>query len=509
MFLEYVRGAAASRPSRWLSSFLLAAVPVVAGGGECPGCDGVVLESSAMVVAGLPPTSGHDAVIVGSGPAGLTLATTLAEHGRRVLVIESGGDGEARPELSSSLGYGHFSGGYWNDHWIRAVGGTSNVWTGWCLTGRDIDFDNPVVGVRWPIGRADLLPYWKRAAPVLDRDPRFIDFEAPLIEGFAYRPVSTAAPTRFGQKFGDLLRTSARIDVATGCTVVRLDANASRSTVTRLECFDHARGTAHALPVAPGRPVILAAGGLGNAQLLLQPREDGGVPVGNESGVAGAFLMEHPQFNLAGECAIDIELDRYWPADNPGSGMHVVSATRELSLAEHLYGCGLQCSRKSADHPMARFLTSEHGRPFFHYEITARAEMRPSAGNRVAATLEQDRSGLRRLTATCVIDGDDFRNVEATLRAFGQALMTRGRGRVRVNNDRIYKSVWGQGHTLGTTRMGRSRADSVVDAHCRVHGYDNLYIAGSSVFPSGGYANPTLTIVALALRLADHLESRT
>ena len=62
---------------------------------------------------------------------------------------------------------------------------------------------------------------------------------------------------------------------------------------------------------------------------------------------------------------------------------------------------------------------------------------------------------------------------------------------------------------MGTTRMGQSASTSVVDADCRVHGYDNLFVAGSSVFPSGGgSANPTLTIVALALRLADRLAAR-
>jgi choline dehydrogenase-like flavoprotein len=62
-------------------------------------------------------------------------------------------------------------------------------------------------------------------------------------------------------------------------------------------------------------------------------------------------------------------------------------------------------------------------------------------------------------------------------------------------------------HFMGTTRIHENPRNGVVDADCRVHGVPNLFIAGSSVFPTGGFANPTLTIVALALRLATHLES--
>jgi choline dehydrogenase-like flavoprotein len=223
----------------------------------------------------------------------------------------------------------------------------------------------------------------------------------------------------------------------------------------------------------------------------------------------GKYLMEHPQFNNAGEVVMDAELDRHWPAGNKHAGVHVLAIDRALSLEHGLYGCGLQCARKSADHHLARFLTLEAGRPFFHYDITARSEMLPSAANRVVPSAERDRTGLRRLIARCVLDARDFMNVENSLRVLGEALIKLGTGRVRINNDRIYKDVWGEGHTLGTTRMGRDPSSSVVDRECRVHGYRNLFVAGSSVFPSGGYTNPTITIVALALRLADTLVATT
>ena len=101
-----------------------------------------------------------------------------------------------------------------------------------------------------------------------------------------------------------------------------------------------------------------------------------------------------------------------------------------------------------------------------------------------------------------MLDGEDFRNAELTLRELGTALIGENRGRVRIENDLIYRRVLGGGHTMGTTRMGTNRSNSVVDRNCRVHGYRNFFVAGSSVFPTGGYANPTLTIVALASRLA-------
>ncbi len=103
---------------------------------------------------------------------------------------------------------------------------------------------------------------------------------------------------------------------------------------------------------------------------------------------------------------------------------------------------------------MARFLGAARGRPYFHYEITVRGEMRPAEHNRVVPTAERDAFGLPRLSARCVLDAGDYRNAEDTLRALGETLMRLERGRVRVNNDRIYLQVDGQGHTLGTTRMG-------------------------------------------------------
>ena len=115
----------------------------------------------------------YDCFIVGSGPAGISLALALAKARKRVLVFESGDADQPRIDLSNSIGYGHYAGEYWNGHWFRALGGTSALWAGWCVTHRDIDLDNPAVGARWPIARPALVPYWNAAAEILDRDPEY------------------------------------------------------------------------------------------------------------------------------------------------------------------------------------------------------------------------------------------------------------------------------------------------------------------------------------------------
>ena len=457
-----------------------------------------------MFVTDGPGSAAYDCVVIGSGPAGLTVALELERAAKRVLVLESGDDGPART-LANSIGYGHYSGTYWNAHWVRAFGGTSAVWSGYCTTLCELDFDNPSVGVRWPIGRGDLLPYYRQAVSILDRDPSIVDFEAPFLSGFVYRPFSREDPTRFAEKYGDVLRRSERVDVALGCSAVGFDADEARRTVRTVHWFHHRSGTARQLNIVPPQSVVLASGGIGNAQLLLQPRSEGAAPVGNERGQAGKFIMEHPHFYNAAECVMDEGFERVAPPEEFGRHVSALIAGRELARDRGLYGCSVEFDRRTTEHEMAGHFAGAFGRPFYHYVINLRAEMLPSPGNRVFLTGERDRSGLYRPAVRCVLDARDFLNVEMTLRAFGESLIAAQKGRVRINNDRIYRNVNGGGHIMGTTAMGTSSSSSVVDRDCRVHGYDNLFVAGSSVFPSGGYANPTLTIVALAVRLAERL----
>ena len=446
----------------------------------------------------------YDCYVVGSGPAGITLALELARANKSVLLFESGTATAARSDMPNAVNHGHFADGWWDRHSVRALGGTSRIWAGYCATLTQLDFDNPAAGVRWPISKAMLLPYYRRAAMVLDRHPSIIDVETPVVAGFLYRPFSVGRATRFGLKYRDALEESPSIHVALGVSVVGLDPNPSRSAVRSLTYYHHASRVSQQLAIEPAQVVVLAGGGIGNAQLLLLPRSDGAIPTGNESGHVGKFLMEHPHCRAA-EIVLDEEIHRQPLPPRFGGRVHALVPSDRQMQRHGLLACSVDFNSPTADHPMVEYLSREYGKPFYAYTSTVRSEMAPSATNRVFLTAERDAAGLHRPAVRCIIGAGDFLNVETTLRLLGESLIESGKGRVRILNDRLYGRMTGGGHIMGTTRMGAGRSDSVVDRDCRVHGYRNLFVAGSSVFPTGGYANPTLTIVALSLRLADTL----
>ena len=114
---------------------------------------------------------------------------------------------------------------------------------------------------------------------------------------------------------------------------------------------------------------------------------------------------------------------------------------------------------------------------------------------------------MRKLCLSWKVGDDERKSVAILHDAIGKLLKEHGIGELQSDGERIRELQFTDAsHHIGTTRMSDSPLTGVVDRNCRVHGMDNLYICSSSVFPTGGYANPTLTIVALTLRLADHLK---
>jgi len=144
------------------------------------------------------------------------------------------------------------------------------------------------------------------------------------------------------------------------------------------------------------------------------------------------------------------------------------------------------------------------------YSLDFHAEQEPNPASRVSLSDARDELGMRRLHVDWRYTERDVHTVKASLAALAQAMRDSGVGSFdyapdEVEHEMTRYGAYG-GHHIGTARMGNDPADSVVDADCRLHELDNLYVSGAAVFPTSSQANPTLTIVAMALRLGDHLK---
>ncbi len=148
--------------------------------------------------------------------------------------------------------------------------------------------------------------------------------------------------------------------------------------------------------------------------------------------------------------------------------------------------------------------------PVERIEISTRIDQAPNPDSRVTLGTERDEFGMPRPNLDWRLSPIDRESVDRALQVLGQELGRTGIGRLRVRlpeGEGWPSDLEGGYHHMGTTRMSADPKRGVVDADCRVHGVSNLYVAGSSTFTTGGSATPTLTLIALALRLADHLRA--
>jgi choline dehydrogenase-like flavoprotein len=311
------------------------------------------------------------------------------------------------------------------------------------------------------------------------------------------------------------------------------------------------------------RIFVLAAGGTENPRLLLASRRVCSGGIGNQSDLVGRFFMEHPHiwsgwFVPASEAvAGQLGLYRIHPVDGVPIMAKLTLSDRLRTQEELLGHCvsllpnaqealpeGVhsflrmgKALRKGRFPP--RFLRhlrtmvlgaddilerawgrvmkgrgeggSKHrpkGPPMFRLDHMA--EQVPNPHSRVTLSGERDPLGVPRVRLDWRLTAQDIRSMVRSQELLDEELRRAGLGYLllEMDEDRPPEGLKGGWHHMGTTRMHRDPGKGVVDESGRVHGMDNLYIAGSSVFPTGGYANPTLTLCALAIRLADHVDER-
>ena len=541
----------------------------------------------------------YDVCIVGSGPAGGTLARELAGSGLAVCVLESGkrkrsehGD-RLRHVLSEGIRIKEYSR-------ERCLGGASTTWAGLSAPLDDIDLGSRpwLRHSGWPLDAADLAPWYAQAAERY----RFGDASLYGPEGFAalkregdLRPeweeldekvfLACAEPQNFGKEWTDTYAGEG-VDLYLDATVVRLESAGEplRATAVEVASSGGARAKLRA------RAFVLATGGIENARLLLCADGTQAAGLGNGHDQLGRYLMNHPKnyrgilrlarpleelpyyfgcmaHGFAGYAGLRLREERQrelgllnsyvrfeplfpW-SDNDGVESLVLlvkhsafffrrwkekqkdevvdlrdySETGDDSDFQNQRKSALEWARVALNVPLHAPSVAQYAYYRLRKGVKPKVrrvrlrnflEMEPDPDNRVRLSEERDPFGVRVPIVSHRCTELDKRSLVALHRALKQELPRTGFGELETDLDDEAllgaQTPWpidqDASHHMGSTRMGASPSTAVVDPELRVHGVQNVWCAGASVFPTSGCANPTMTIVALSIRLARELERR-
>ena len=443
---------------------------------------------------------------------------------------------------------------------VRAFGGSSRAWhshRGVHARPLDaIDFTTrdglPEHG--WPIDRAQLDPFYERAQQVCGLGPFAYDPKTWEAQGYgAPLPLDPerveSVIFQFGKRsrfdrYKDDFERAENVNLVLHATAVHLADSGRR--VSRIDCATLSRNRFS----VQARTFVLAAGAIETARLLLVSRDSQPAGIGNSRDLVGRYFMEHPDAAV-GYLVPDPALDRsaFRLYEHQVAGEHLmVEAMFRLSDAamkaesllnavlrlRHTYRSSMipavqsvQVIRRSVHHGVAtpglarhalrtilgapqiirHYATWRSRRPTEVFGIDVMAEQAPAMSSRVTLSRRRDRLGVPKTILDWRLTSLNWNSIRRTVEIFGDAVRKAGVGTVvpTIRAGEPPPAVFGNWHHLGTTRMHLDPAHGVVDENCRVHEMANLYIAGGSVFPTVGYANPSLTIIALSLRLADHL----
>jgi choline dehydrogenase-like flavoprotein len=504
-----------------------------------------------------------DLCVIGAGPAGIAIARELSNTRHQVILLEGGGLEFAREAQDLYRGTNTAGGFGLHTSRFRMFGGTTYVWGGWCAPLDELDFQKRdwVSYSGWPIGMHELLPYYERAQPLCELGryrysvPEWPEFAAATL---ALDPDKlehklwqlSQPPTRFGESYLDALRQSPNVTLLVHANVTEIVAAENAASVQELQIasLDGRRGRVRA------RAYVLACGGIETPRLMLASNRVEQAGLGNGHDLVGRFFMEHPHPD-AGGVLLSADAEALRPYfDAPTGEERVVLGLGPSERAQRRLGI-LNCSLairgplhfepsegwdsliklsrafgdrrwpdsagkhmlnvlRDLDDVLREGYRRSRSGPVQGFAFLARSECAPNPANRVTLSEERDALGLNRPRLDWSVGTQDRVTVERSMMLLAEELGRLEIGRVRINELLLTEGPqWIEnlswfGHHMGTTRMSENPRSGVVDPDCRVHGIANLYVASSSVFPTAGYANPTLTILALALRLADHLRGQ-
>lgn len=520
-----------------------------------------------------------DICIVGSGPAGISVANEFFGTSREVCLLEGGGYG---PDEETQSLYDLESIGYpIRENFMsraRYYGGTCNLWAGRAMRLEPIDLDQRswIPNSGWPIPYSELTDYYHKGARAL-RLPSFQMFdqiarplhmsekEVSLFDNDRLRAIPIlwgTRPFRFGTAYKSKLQKAPNITLYLNANVTEINLDDSGTYVTSLSASTLS-GTEF---IISANYVVLACGGLENARLLLVSRGICSSGVGNEFDVVGRYYMDHPRA-IFGQVRLhpNTSLPKLMGYPLPdGMAQLGIGLTENVQRKEHLHNSYVTLEPQLSDLAQQRYESSVRfakillrkgyaGRRYnifgarlvevrnmiylltpkeimphalYRWYVTAKRKLNkylrvkylttinyceqiPNPESRVFLSQNRDRLNMNTLILDWRLDAQESTSIARLHQILAKHLVRSEIGDLESSRPEVEKlSFTDASHHMGTTRMCDDPKKGVVNTHCKVHGVSNLFVTGSSVFPTVGHANPTLTIVALAIRLADHLKEK-
>lgn len=507
--------------------------------------------------------SGHfDVCVVGAGPVGVCIALTLSRYGIRTILLERGARNATSPKRQEGVRLDDAV-PHAPDHDTLAfgLGGTSSRWGGRCVELDDIDFEHrDYLGeeARWPISHSELEPFYVEAAQLM-KAPRphnaSISDEA-FIESFE----SWAFPRNTATANRAALLSSKSLHILLDAQLIKLnfDSTTGRAASATIRCDKH-------LATVRANHFILACGGRENSRILLNLQAQFPDLFAGEEGPLGRYYMGHltgqiAQIRFQSEAVAEkfffkrqqdgrftrtrlqpsaqtqrnLELLNtvMWPHNSDVGKLPPRQALASAVFLREVLQGKRNASRQDCithgmflmRHPingLASISKVAHERYFYglphlqvrdahnEYGLTYHAEQAPRRLSRVQLINDPDQDGQLGISTEFSYCPEDYQSVLRVHHNFDEWLRQAGIGSLRFLEGDLEEMVISQAHDgyhqIGLTRMGSSRRDGVVDANCRTFDIDNLFVAGSSIFPTSGQANPTFPAVAFGVRLAHHL----
>jgi hypothetical protein len=509
---------------------------------------------------GVPESA--EALIIGAGAVGLTMAVELARAGRRVIVLEAGGrvvDSESQDFFNLAQWRGRTLRGLHVGRY-RALGGTTNFWGGQLLEFDSIVFENRpwASDIAWPITRQDLEPHYRRGYELLGmghylRDDLVwsrLNIAPPVPRDSLEVFFSAWAPQpNFASLFKKEIASDANLCVVVNAPVVALDVDreSERVTAALVRMVD---GATHRFSA---QRVVLANGTVEIARLLKLPAVDGRAPWADNQWLGKGFTdhidllaghvtpLDQKRFHDLFDNAY-IDRIKYVPklklSAKAQRERELLGATAfflfDSKFQDHLENAKLlarsllrgQFQREVLANPLELLSTVRVAMPMVvrylrdrrmfspadeGVQLRLMSEQFPIPQSAIHLSERRDRLGMPIVEIDWRIDGREIETLAVLAELIADYLETHQLATARLDpalvaRDRqILNQFNDYCHHMGMARMAEASGNGVVDRDLKVFGTRNLYVAGAAVYPSSGFANPTFTAIALGLRLAHGL----